>query len=239
MENATLNTQVVSSTVDASTMEIGRAIESLSEILPAIKTVSSSALEVSKTAEELAGVSEVLDESSQDLIQRSDDAGKNFRRIEDGIKPLGEQTRSMLDRTQESALLTETLIQHLATIRMADDAEFAAIARAAENSHKTFIQNLKKGIESGGYFDLEGNPNRCGLGLFFNLMPKPICVDEGLWQKTIALHERFHLFYHKALSATLAQDRGGALKVYAEAEKLSAEIITNLHEMIHSCGSEN
>jgi methyl-accepting chemotaxis protein len=239
VENATLNTQAVSSTVDASIMEISQAIKSISEILPAIETVGASTLEVSKTAEELANVSETLDENSKDLILRSDNAQRNFRRIEEGIEPLAEQTRVMSDKTKESALLTETLIRHLATIRMADDAEFAAVACGAEKSHKMFVQNLKKGIDSGTYFDLEGNPNRCGLGLFFNLMPKPACVEDCLWEKTIALHERFHPFYHKALLATLGQDKEKALKVYAEAEKLSVQIIANLREMIRSCGGES
>jgi uncharacterized protein YoxC len=235
--SATQNTRTVSSKVESSVEEINQIIESIADILQIIETVGASTSEVSQTAEKLAGISEQLDENSKNLMKRSDEAMRQFNVIEAEIAPLLEQTVSMSSKTAGSAKVTETLIRSLAAIRMNDDAVFVNIAQNAEKSHVTFVENLKKGIESDAYFDLEGNPNRCALGIFFNLIPKPLCIEQDLWSETIALHETFHPLYHKALTATLDHDRTQAMRCYSEAEKLSKKIIHNLHTMMNVCAS--
>jgi uncharacterized protein YoxC len=238
VDNTTRNTQVISSKVDSSVKEIDDSIESIADILQIIKTVGESTNEVSQVAEKLAGISGELDENSQNLMARSDEAMKQFGSIKAEIKSMENQTSAMADRTKHSGMLTETLIRKLVAIRVNDDSEFVGIAENAEKSHRTYIQNMKKGIESGAYFDLEGNPNRCALGIFFNLMPKPDCIDQALWDETITLHKNFHPFYHKTLAATLDNDKAQAMRHYAEAEKLSEKIIRNLQLMRSVCAKK-
>jgi methyl-accepting chemotaxis protein len=235
VENSTRNTQAISSKVDNSVREIHEIIESIADILRMIKTVGGATGEVAQMAEKLAGISRELDENSQNLMARSDEAMAQFDTIKTEIAPLTEQTVEMAGKTEASATLTETLIRSLAAIRVNDDSEFVTIAENAEKSHKAFIQKMREGIESGAYFDLEGNPNRCALGIFFNLMPKPDCIDPALWNETIALHKNFHPFYHKTLTATLENDKEQAMRRYFEAEKLSEKIINNLRLMKSVC----
>ena len=235
VDNATQNTQAISSKVEISVQEISEIIESIAGILRIIKTVGASTGEVAQAAEKLAGISSQLDENSQNLMTRSDEAMKQFDIIKVEITPMTDQIVAMSAKSKNSATLTETLIRNLSVIRVNDDSEFVNIAENAEKSHKVFVQNLKQGIESGRYFDLEGDPNRCALGIFFNLMPKPESIGQALWNDTIALHKNFHLLYHKALTATLENDKTQMARCYTDAENLSEKIIHNLHAMKSIC----
>ncbi len=231
------NTKSVSQKVDSSVNEIDRVSEAITAILENVGTVSRSTEEVSKTAENLSHASANLDASSKTLVEQSDGAMAQFMKIEHEIEGLLAQAHSTTEKMQGTSQVGESLIRQLATIRTNDDAEFATVARAAEEAHKNFVANLRKGIESGVYFDLEGNPNRCKLGVFFNLMPKPSCIDARLWNETIATHEKFHPLYHKVLDAVMMGNSGEAMRHYKEAEQLSYKIIQNLHLMMAACES--
>lgn len=236
--NASLqSTRTVSGKIENSVTEITQVMNAISTILTSIHVVGESALQVSHTAENLSQTSAQLEESSDDLTRRTEEAMSQFTKIEESIEPLVLQTQSMARKTENAAVMSENLIRQLVTIHVNDGTEFYDVAQAAENGHRDFVANLKKGIDSGKYFDLEGNPTRCKLGIFLSMMPKPPQIDANLWQETIKIHEQFHPLYHKALDCVLAGDRTSAMRVYAEAEKISAKIIDNLQVMKERCKS--
>ncbi len=229
------NTRKISAKVDSSVKEIDRVTEAISTILSGIRTIGASTEEVSATAQDLSSAALHLADSSRELVVRSDEALMQFRTIEEEIEPLSTQTREMVAKLRGTAETAEDLIQQLSMIRMSNDREFVQIAQVAQDAHRNFVVALRKGIDGGTWFDLEGNPNRCRLGVFFNLMPKPSCIDGALWKETIAIHERFHPLYHKVLNAALDGNRTLALKHYDEAERLSRNIIANLNTMMERC----
>ncbi len=238
VNQTTQKTRSVSDRVDTSVNEMTRVTEAITYILNSIQDVGSSAQKISQTAGELAEASHTLDENSIALVERSNEALKQFRTIDNDLVPMEKQTKTLLERTGNSVEVAEDLIRQLALVRMYRNNDFVLLAENAIASHKAFLQNMRNGVESGAYFDLEGSSDRCGLGIFMRFGTRPDAVDKRLWDETIKVHGDFHDLYHHVLDASLSGDKARAQALCHDAERVSYKVIENLNTMKKLCSAK-
>ncbi|NLL36315.1 MAG: hypothetical protein GX256_02190 [Fretibacterium sp.] len=228
-------TRSVSSRTDRFAEEIARVVDAISGVLAGMRSINEATGDVAHMTQEMSQLSSALQESSRKLVESSDDALGDIDKIEEVIKPMEETIQDLAGKIHVTSEMTEEIIRLLAVIRLNDNREFTSFAQSVIQRHKDFVDKLHAGVDSGGFFDLEGNPNRCKLGVFFNLIPKPNCISQRLWDETISIHERFHPLYHKVLDAVMGSDTARARQLCHEADLISHEIIRNLEAMIQTC----
>ena len=229
-------TETVAKKVYESNERIGSATEKISSILGNMGTLKKSCDQVALSADALNSSSVVLTEKASGVAEEVGILGRALGNISDNVDFLGSRVCELVSKAGGGTEVAEAMIQEVSSVKTSTDYEFADIAKNAVGSHRKWVESLKAGIESGTYFDLEGNPNRCQFGILLSL-PKPACVPQQLWDEVHVKHERFHPYYHRVVEALAAGDTAKAWTLYREAEALSREIIAMLNEIVSRCSS--
>lgn len=217
-----------------STEQIGGVTQGVSSILENMGELNKSCGQVTESANLLNGAARGLAEKAESVASEAEGLSKQFAFVYDSVEFLDERVRALGKQGAEGSQITEGAIQLLSTVKTSADEEFANIARVAIDAHKKWVESLKRGIESGEYFDLEGNPKRCRFGILLAL-PKPSCVPQQLWSDVMKVHEQFHSYYHKVTDAMGSRNMQLAWQHYKDAEALSHRVIDLLSEIIREC----
>lgn len=227
-------TETVAQRVFESNEKIGGATNKISSILANMKILKQSCEQVGEAVEAINSAAGHLTEEAQSVSGEARDLNTEIRKVGDNVHFLGSRVEELVKQADTGSQVAEQMIREINSVKTSSDTEFANIARNAIASHSKWVASLKAGIESGKYFDLEGNPNRCQFGLLISL-PKPSCVSQGLWNTIHSKHKQFHPYYHKVLDMMNDNDYPKAWQYYKEAESLSREIVGALENIIDEC----
>ena len=217
-----------------STEKIGGVTHGVSSILENMGVLHESCEQVTESADLLNDASKGLAEKAESVASEAEGLREQFSSVYGSVEFLDGRVKVLGKQGVDGAQVTEQTIQLLSTVKTSFDSEFANIARAAIDAHKKWVESLKLGIESGKYFDLEGNSKRCRFGILLAL-PRPACVSQQVWGDVMKVHEQFHAYYHKVMDAMENKNMDLAWKYYHEAEVLSRQVIELLNEIIRTC----
>ena len=206
----------------------------ISGILEEMEPLKNLCNEVIGSADALNGVSKDMTNKAESVASQADLLNNEISGIETNVIFLGERVGNLEQQALNSTKIAENAIVAVNQIRTSSDHEFAGIAESAIASHEKWIKDLKAGLNSNEYFDLEGNPRHCRFGILLSL-PRPSCVSQRLWDDVHRVHERFHPYYHKVIDAMQAGDTKKAWALYNEAEAISREVVAMLRSIIESC----
>ena len=234
IEQNRAGTENIAKKVFDSNEKIADATGKISSILGNVRTLKQSCLQVTEATDAINKSAAKLTDKAHSVSSEVNGLSAELTNVAENVHFLGGRVDQLVKQSISGSEVAENMIREVNKVKTSSDAEFANIARNAVASHQKWVASLKAGIESGKYFDLEGNPNRCQFGILLSL-PKPACVSSALWERVHTKHKQFHPYYHKVVDALEAGDVPRAWQLYKEAEALSREIIETLNQIASDC----
>lgn len=109
--------------------------------------------------------------------------------------------------------------------------EFAKYIDKAIIAHKTWLENLKKMVDTHSIEPIQLDAHKCGFGHFYySMTPKtPEILD--IWTKIEDKHKNFHECGKYVKDALAKEDYATAQKYYQEAEEISKELLAQFEAM--------
>lgn len=158
-------------------------------------------------------------ESSNFMRQVGDDLHEATRPVVDIEKTLDDTVKQMGDMTKDAFF-------HL------EKQEFAEYMKTAISSHHTWLNNLKKMIDSRTVMPLQLDSSKCGFGHFYYAMTPDIPGVLPIWEGLGPKHQKFHRYGASVISAINSGDYAEAERVYYEAANYSKELISDMEKIL-------
>lgn len=234
VEKNNAGTTEVAKRVSESNEKIRSLTGQISTILGEMKTMQTSCDQVRAAADYLGISSSAQAQEASEMVQEAETLTGELNKVSEDVHLLGRRAQDLSAQSDDGSKIAEFLIHEINGVKTSTDYEYLETARNAIETHTAWVKALKAGIESGKYFDLEGNPNRCRFGIFLSL-PRPLCIPQQLWDDISRKHRQFHSYYDKILETTERGDRAESWRLYEEAERMSHEIVDMLNEIISAC----
>ncbi len=193
--------------------ESQRYVSNINESISSIAAVSE---EISSS---MAEMEHQLMESSNFMRQVGDDLHEATRPVVDIEKTLDDTVKQMGDMTKDAFF-------HL------EKQEFAEYMKTAISSHHTWLNNLKKMIDSRTVMPLQLDSSKCGFGHFYYAMTPDIPGVLPIWEGLGPKHQKFHRYGASVISAINSGDYAEAERVYYEAANYSKELISDMEKIL-------
>lgn len=181
-------------------------------------------------------ISQAMDASSQDAERLS-----VMTQIihEDAVKS-SEQARQISQVDDILSDVVKDMMNALhGSVNAIDNQEFIATLVSARQAHGIWIQNLKRIVDEMREYPLQTNGAKCTFGHFYHAVQVsfPTIVKE--WEDMGKIHNEFHEYGEKALSAVKEGNALRARECYNAAEKLSIQIFSYLEKIIDKIREES
>lgn len=188
----------------------------------------------------LAAVSEEISSSMSEMEAQAE-------RIEEQCLSLKDDTHQMRDTIVEMEHVTapipgiEKTLDNAARIMggMTKDpfydltnAEFAKYVENAINAHGTWLGKLKDMVDRRMILPLQQDSSKCGFGHFYYAITPKNPELLAIWKPMEEKHKKFHSFGADAIRAIFNEDYTKANAIYAEAEKYSEDLISDLKNLL-------
>ncbi len=222
------------------------------------KTLRAVSNELKKTVEPVVAIEKMLDESTKELGDMTDDAvseeiSSSMAEMENQSLNIKEQcitltqdTKTLravsneLKKTVEPVVAIEKMLDESTKELgdMTDDAffrmeykEFMGYMDRAIEAHQTWLGNLKKMVESNNIVPMQFDAKKCGFGHFYySMTPKTPEIRE-IWVKLEDKHRKFHNFGKEVKQCIISKDYASAKQHYNEAEQYSKELLNDFKKM--------
>lgn len=188
----------------------------------------------------LAAVSEEISSSMSEMEAQAE-------RIEEQCLSLKDDTHQMRDTIVEMEHVTapipgiEKTLDNAARIMggMTKDpfydltnAEFAKYVENAINAHGAWLGKLKDMVDRRMILPLQQDSSKCGFGHFYYAITPKNPELLAIWKPMEEKHKKFHSFGSDAIRAIFNEDYTKADAIYAEAEKYSEDLISDLKNLL-------
>lgn len=193
--------------------ESQRYVSNINENISSIAAVSE---EISSS---MAEMEHQLMESTNFMRQVGDDLHEATRPVVDIEKTLDATVKQMGDMTKDAFF-------HL------EKQEFAEYMKTAISSHHTWLNNLKKMIDSRTVSPLQLDSSKCGFGHFYYAMTPDIPGVLPIWEGLGPKHQKFHRYGASVMNAITSGDYIEAESIYREAEIYSRELIADMEKIL-------
>ena len=193
--------------------ESQRYVSNINENISSIAAVSE---EISSS---MAEMEHQLMESTNFMRQVGDELHEATRPVVDIEKTLDATVKQMGDMTKDAFF-------HL------EKQEFAEYMKTAISSHHTWLNNLKKMIDSRTVSPLQLDSSKCGFGHFYYAMTPDIPGVLPIWEGLGPKHQKFHRYGASVMDAITSGDYMEAESIYREAEIYSRELIADMEKIL-------
>ena len=148
--------------------------------------------------------------------------------------------RDLKQATEPVVTIEKTLDDSLKKMgNMAKDAfyrienrEFIQYMTTAISSHQTWLENLRKIVDSQNVIPLQLDSSKCGFGHFYYAVTPDIPGVRPIWEDLGAKHQKFHTYGQTVIDAIRNREYGRARQTYNEAANYSSELIADMQKII-------
>lgn len=109
--------------------------------------------------------------------------------------------------------------------------EFAKYIDKAINAHKSWLENLKKMVDTRTIEPVQFDAHKCGFGHFYYSMTPKTPEIRDIWVKVEEKHRKFHECGKYVKDALIREDYSAAQKYYQEADDISRELLAQFKQM--------
>ncbi len=184
---------------------------------------------VSESISSIAAVSEEISSSMTEMENQLRDSTDFMRNVSDELKkaaqPVVDIEKTLDETVKQMGSMTKDAFYHL------ENKEFAKQVNNAIGAHHTWLNNLKKMVDSQEIIPLQLDSSKCGFGHFYYAMTPDIPEIVPIWNGIGEKHKRFHNYGAGVISALQNGDSLRAEQIYREAENYSKELISDLEKM--------
>ena len=113
-----------------------------------------------------------------------------------------------------------------------ENEEFAGYMKNAISSHHTWLDNLKKMVNTRAIIPLQLDSSKCGFGHFYYAMTPDIPSVVPIWEGLGAKHRKFHTYGTAVINALNKGDYSESERLYWEAENYSRELIADMERIV-------
>ena len=110
--------------------------------------------------------------------------------------------------------------------------EFTKYVESAINAHGAWLGKLKEMVDSRMVLPLQQNSSKCGFGHFYYAITPKNPELLAIWKPMEEKHRKFHNFGTDAIKALFNEDYAKADAIYAEAEKYSDDLISDMKALL-------
>ena len=188
---------------------VSKINESMSSIAAVSEEISSSMAEMQN---QLVESSEFMRKVGEDLFQAAKPVVGIEKTLDDSIKQMG--------------TMTKDAFFHL------ENREFAQYMRNAISAHHTWLDNLKKMVNTQTIIPLQLDSSKCGFGHFYYAMTPDIPGVLPIWEALGAKHQKFHKYGASVINAINSGKHSEAEQVYWQAENYSRELLSDMERIL-------
>lgn len=188
----------------------------VSMINNAIGSIAASSEEISSSMTEMENQ---LRESTNFMQEVSQDLRKATQPVVDIEKILDDTVKEMGDMTNDA-------FYHLKA------KEFSRYMENAISSHHTWLNNLKKMVQTRQVTPLQLDSTKCGFGHFYYAMTPNIPGVLPIWESLGAKHRKFHKYGGDVINAIQHHTYSDAERIYREVELFSRELISDMERIL-------
>lgn len=200
---------------DESQQYVSMVNNSISSIAAASEEISSSMAEMEKQ----------LRESTTFMQQVGDD-------LRQATKPVVDIEKTLDDTVKEMGDMTKDAFYHLKT------REFSQYMQNAISAHHTWLNNLKKMVQSREITPLQLDSSKCGFGHFYYAMTPNIPGVLPIWEALGEKHQKFHRYGADVMNAINHHAYSDAERIYREVELFSRELISDMERILQYAETE-
>ena len=220
------------SALSSMTEKIGNVWEINDENQKHVSTVNSS-------ISSLAAVSEEISSSMAELESQTDSIGEQCRALKDNTSQMKVICDDVKVKTAPIPNIEKTMDECAKILGdMTDDPffrmeykVFANHITTAIGAHENWLANLKEMVDSESILPLQLNASKCGFGHFYYSMTPKTPELKEIWLALENKHVKFHSYGKEVINALMKNDIAKAKSVFAEADKYSDELISDLKKM--------
>jgi len=194
---------------DKSKQHISQINDSISSMASVSEEISSSMTEMENQLNEST---EFMHTVGRDLKQAAEPVVAIEETLDDSIKTMGRMSKDAF--------------YHM------ENQEFIEYINTAISSHRTWLGNLKKIVDSQNVIPLQLDSSKCGFGHFYYAVTPDIPGVLPIWEELGNKHKKFHTYGQSVINAIRHQEYGQARQIYNEAAEYSRELISDMEKII-------
>lgn len=226
MDKTNLETSKMSEKIDAVKVTIQKNVELLGSTVKDIKILNDSMSGINVSVNEINKAMEISTLDAEKLNRMSEE-------IHRSALESSEQATKISEIDNELSEIVKGMIGHLKhSAKSFTNKEIIGYLEKARNSHKVWLNNLKKSVDEMAVYPLQLDGSKCAFGHFYYSigMDHPKVLDE--WEKVGEIHLNFHNCGKKVMDSIENKDYENANKFYVQAENMSLEIFKYLDTII-------
>lgn len=194
---------------DRSKKDIAQINDSISSMASVSEEISSAMAEMEN---QLNDSTEFMRTVGRDLKQATEPVVTIEKTLDDSLKKMGNMAKDAFYRIEN-----REFIQYMTT---------------AISSHQTWLENLRKIVDSQNVIPLQLDSSKCGFGHFYYAVTPDIPGVRSIWDDLGAKHQKFHTYGRTVIDAIRNREYGRARQTYNEAANYSSELIADMQKII-------
>jgi len=194
---------------DRSKKDIAQINDSISSMASVSEEISSAIAEMEN---QLNDSTEFMRTVGRDLKQATEPVVTIEKTLDDSLKKMGNMAKDAFYRIEN-----REFIQYMTT---------------AISSHQTWLENLRKIVDSQNVIPLQLDSSKCGFGHFYYAVTPDIPGVRPIWEDLGAKHQKFHTYGQTVIDAIRNREYGRARQTYNEAANYSSELIADMQKII-------
>ena len=194
---------------DRSKKDIAQINDSISSMASVSEEISSAMAEMEN---QLNDSTEFMRTVGRDLKQATEPVVTIEKTLDDSLKKMGNMAKDAFYRIEN-----REFIQYMTT---------------AISSHQTWLENLRKIVDSQNVIPLQLDSSKCGFGHFYYAVTPDILGVRSIWDDLGAKHQKFHTYGQTVIDAIRNREYGRARQTYNEAANYSSELIADMQKII-------
>lgn len=227
MKNAsTKSVHSSTSTIDA----LGSMTEKIKNVWELNNESQQYVSKVNDSVSSIATVSEEISNSMKEMERQLKDSTQFMGRVGEELKqaagPVVEIEKMLDDTVKQMGEMTKDAFFHL------KNQEFAQYMSRAISSHRTWLANLKKIVDSQMVSPIQLDSSKCGFGHFYYAMTPDIPGVLPVWEGLGPKHQKFHRYGAAVINAINSGDFAEAGRIYNEVENYSRQLIYDMERIL-------
>ncbi len=186
--------------------------------------------QINDSISSMASVSEEISSSMTEMENQLNDSTDFMRNVgrdlRYAIEPVVNIEKTLDESVKKMGHMAKDAFYHI------ENQEFTQYMHTAISSHQTWLNNLKKIVDSRNVTPLQLDSSKCGFGHFYYAVTPDIPGVLPIWEELGNKHRKFHTYGQTVINAINNQEYGKAMHVYREALNYSEELIADMEKII-------
>lgn len=194
-----------------------------------VSMVNNSISSIAATSEEISSSMAEMEKQLRESTTFMQQVGDDLRQA---TKPVVDIEKTLDDTVKEMGDMTKDAFYHLKT------REFSQYMQNAISAHHTWLNNLKKMVQSREITPLQLDSSKCGFGHFYYAMTPNIPGVLPIWEALGEKHQKFHRYGADVMNAINHHAYSDAERIYREVELFSRELISDMERILQYAETE-